>query len=205
MPYQLGTWHQLTNSTSVTMLGTTWMITAGSIASGSIWTPWQFGTGTAAYHLPGGWQWGWSQPYALPQYQPETAAQRAAREERQAEDRRRAPGRRQALALVTARAEKLLLSLLDEAQAASYLRDGWFEVRGSAGGLFRIGRRGQAGNIDELPPGGGPRIASWCAHPSGGFPDADAHAAQYLALVTDEPGFRAVANRTPRHRIAVAA
>jgi hypothetical protein len=99
---------------------------------------------------------------------------------------------------VNERAEALLLSLLGPDQARSYTEAGWFEVRGSAGGRFRIRRHGQAGNVDELPAAGGDRIASYCIHPSGGFPDADAHVAQFLALVTDEEGFRRTANRTPR-------
>jgi hypothetical protein len=78
-------------------------------------------------------------------------------------------------------------------------------VRGSAGGRYRIRRHGQAGNVDEMPPEGGHRTASFCIHPYGNFPDADAHVAQYLALVTDEPGFRATANRTPRIGLPAAA
>jgi hypothetical protein len=97
-----------------------------------------------------------------------------------------------------ARARELLLSLLTDEQAVTYTRDGWFEVTGSAGGVFRIRRDGQAGNVDELPGPGAERIASWCCHPPGELPDADAHAAQYLQLVCDEPGFRATGNRTPR-------
>jgi hypothetical protein len=155
-------------------------------------------TSTSWYTLPGGWQWGWHQ---FPQhaYQP---LSRAGQDRMLAGERQRETARRQALARVTGRAETLLLSLLDDDQARSYTRDGWFEVRGSAGGLFRISRRGQAGNIDELPPAGGDRIASYCIHPSGRYPDADAHIAQYLRLVTDEEGFRQVANRTLHRRLA---
>lgn len=148
-----------------------------------------------------GWQ---SFRYSWPQYQ-ETASQRADRERRRDEAIRESQRRRAAMARVTERAETLLLGLLDPVQAASYAERGWFEVTGSAGGRFRINRRGQAGNIDELPADGDYRIASYCIHPSGGFPDADAHVAQFLRLVTDEPGFRRVANRTPRRRLPVAA
>lgn len=42
---------------------------------------------------------------------------------------------------------------------------------------------------------GGEVIASYYAHPDG-LPDAAATLAQLLALTTDEPGFRAIANRT---------
>jgi hypothetical protein len=100
---------------------------------------------------------------------------------------------------VTARARELLFSLLTDEQVRTYRELGWFELRGSAGGWWRIRRDGQVGNVDELPGPGAPRVASWCCHPPGGLPDADAHAAQYLTLVTDEPGFRATGNRAPRN------
>jgi len=96
-----------------------------------------------------------------------------------------------------ARAHVLLLSLLTSDQAESYQRHGWFVVLGSAGGWYRIRNQGQAGNVDELT-GDGQRTATWCCHPPGGLPDADAHVAQLLQLQADEPGFRAAGNRTPR-------
>jgi hypothetical protein len=136
----------------------------------------------------------WNQP---------TAEQLEARRRREDARRREAGERMRRRAQVTARAEALLLSLLDEAQARAYTELGWFEVRGSAGGRFRIRRHGQAGNVDELEPASDKRIASYCIHPSGAFPDADAHVAQYLALVTDERRFREIANRTPRYRLPV--
>jgi hypothetical protein len=204
MPY---TWAAAT-STSATTLTVT--CPQAWISSGTTLTPLLYGTGSTTWQTPAGVQWDWTwtitQPaWQYPQYRPETAAQRAAREQRDADWRRRHAEQQAARVRVTERAEKLLLSLLTADQAASYLRDGWFEVTGSAGGRFRINRRGQAGNIDELPADGGPRIASYCIHPSGGFPDADAQAAQYLMLVTDEPGFRRTANRTPRYRLPAAA
>jgi hypothetical protein len=150
--------------------------------------------------VTGAWDFSYNSLYA-PLFPAPSPEQVAAQQRRDAEWARRHAEQAKRRLRVTERAEALLLSLLDGAQARSYLEDGWFEVRGSAGGRFRINRRGQAGNVDELPAEGGHRIASYCIHPSGGFPDADAHAAQYLALVTDEPGFRAVANRTPRHRL----
>jgi len=93
------------------------------------------------------------------------------------------------------RAEELLLSLLTDEQAASYVQRGWFEVRGSRGGRWRIRSRGQAGNVDLMPEIGEIREASFCCHPPGGLPAADAHLAQMLHLVTDEEGFRRTANR----------
>jgi hypothetical protein len=100
-----------------------------------------------------------------------------------------------------ARAHQLLLSVLTAEETRSYLEHGFIELQGSAGGWWRIRRQGQAGNVDELEGPGGERVASWCCHPPGHLPDADAHLAQLLQLWTDEPGFRAVGNRTPRRRL----
>jgi hypothetical protein len=119
--------------------------------------------------------------------------------------RAEAAERRQQRARATARAHELLASVLDEEQARSYDRQGFFELRGSRGGWWRIRRDGQAGNIDELERSGGPRVATWCCHPPGGLPDADAHLAQLLHLTTDEDGFRATGNRTPRRQLAAVA
>jgi hypothetical protein len=187
--------------TSTASSSTTWMIfplitastiTATQLTAGSIVQPvWNYSTGGNI--LEPGWQWGWQQP----QYQPpsqEELDQMAAGERQRTEERRASRAR------IAARAESLLASLLDEDQLRSYLRHGWFDVTGSAGGRYRIRRNGQAGNVDEMPPRGDERTASLCIHPYGGFHDADAHAAQYLALVTDELGFRRTANRTPHHR-----
>jgi len=107
-----------------------------------------------------------------------------------------------------ARAEELLLSLLTDEQAASRRERGWFEVRGSAGGRYRIRRSSQAGNVDLMPETGEEREASYCCHPSGGLPDADAHLAQMLALVTDEDRFLRTANvayQRPEAALPVAA
>ena len=158
-------------------------------------------TTTSGQTYDPGWQWGWH-----PQNQPRTLAeayQPPSREELDrmyADERQRTERRQAARARITGRAEALLFSLLDEEQVRTYLQAGWFDVVGSAGGRYRIRRNGQAGNIDELPARGDDRVASLCIHPYGGFCDADAHAAQYLALVTDEPGFRRTANRTPHRR-----
>lgn len=103
-----------------------------------------------------------------------------------------------------ARALELLLSLLDDQQARSYQERRWFEVTGSDGGRYRIRRDGQAGNIEELDAAG-ELAATWCIHPPGSLPDADAHVAQLLHLQTDEPGFRQTGNRTPRRHQAAAA
>jgi hypothetical protein len=102
-----------------------------------------------------------------------------------------------------ARAHVLLLSLLAADQAETWCRHGWFVVLGSAGGWYRIRNQGQAGNIDELTEDG-QVTATWCCHPPGDLPVADAHIAQLLQLQADEPGFRAAGNRTPRPRLPAA-
>jgi hypothetical protein len=150
--------------------------------------------GTAGYGITVG-QWSsWNTAYE------ETAEQQAAREEAQAEAGRQAAERREELNAryeqerlereqAKARALELLRSLLTGEQWASYQENGWFEVRGSKGGRWRIRNRGQSGNVDLMPEIGGERDASYCAHPPGMLPDPDAHAAQMLALVTDEEMF----------------
>jgi hypothetical protein len=105
-------------------------------------------------------------------------------------------------AVAHSRAREVLLSLLTDEQAASYAEKGWFEVRGSRGGRWRIRARGQAGNVDLMPEIGDEREASFCCHPPGGLPDADAHLAQMLHLVTDEDGFRRTANLAYRRPVA---
>lgn len=93
------------------------------------------------------------------------------------------------------RAVELLLSLLSDEQAATYAEHGWFEVRGSSGRRWRIRNRGQSGNVDLMPEIGEKHEATYCAHPAEWLPDADAHVAQMLALVTDDEAFMRVANR----------
>lgn len=116
--------------------------------------------------------------------------------------RREAAERELGRQVADARAVQLLFSVLDADERESWTRRGFIELQGSAGGWWRIRNCGQAGNVDELAAPGGPRIASWCCHPPGGLPDADAQLAQLLQLVTDEPGFRAAGNRTPQRRAA---
>lgn len=103
------------------------------------------------------------------------------------------------------KAEELLLSLLSEEQARTYQEHDWFEVRGSRGGRWRIRNRGQSGNVDLMPEIGDEREATYCAHPPGDLPDADAYVAQMLHLVTDEDDFKRTANlhyQRPGHRAA---
>ena len=84
--------------------------------------------------------------------------------------------------------------MLTDQQARDYVEHGWFEVRGSRGGRYRIRNRGQSGNVDLMPEIGNERDATMCIHPPGNLPAADAQLAQLLHLVTDEDGFRRTAN-----------
>jgi hypothetical protein len=173
---------------------------------GGVWGNWNAGypyssatTYTQLITVP---QWGaWNTRYE------ETQEQRAARQARieaQAQQIQQAQHAERAhRAAVNSRAEQLLMSLLTDEQARTYTEHGWFEVRGSAGGRWRIRNRGQAGNVDLMPeignesrsdPDRDVRLMSFCCHSPGSLPDADAHVAQMLHLVTDEEGFRRVAN-----------
>lgn len=185
----------------------------------TVWAHWNsnFFTGTPAYatyttattgtiYLNDTVWMGWNGAYQ------ETAEQRAAREaeharveaeyvQARARIEQAREGRREARTAANARAEELLLSLLTPEQAECYRDKGWFEVRGSRGGRWRIRNRGQSGNVDLMPEIGEEREATYCAHPPGNLPDADAYVAQMLQLVTDEEGFKKVANehyRCPR-------
>ena len=179
-------WNQ--GTTSYTQHDTTW----------AYWNTTSASTTTATISIVPTWS-SWNTSYE------ETREQREARELAQAEYRQRQEriqaeataryeAQRQERVAAQARARDLLLSLLTEEQARSYTEHGWFEVRGSRGGRWRIRERGQAGNVDLMPEIGEVREASYCCHPPGGLPDADAHVAQMLHLVTDEEGFRRTAN-----------
>lgn len=141
----------------------------------------------------------------------ETEDQRAAREERdrevrerqrerQAEMEARAAEQRLEREQAESRALELLRSLLSDAQWASYQDNGWFEVRGKSGRRWRVRNRGQSGNVDLMPEIGEERDVTYCAHPPEHLPDADAHAAQMLALVTDDEAFIRTANVHWRRR-----
>jgi len=112
-------------------------------------------------------------------------------------------------AVVNERAVALLLSVLDEVQAAQYRRDRTFEVIGSHGGRYRI-RPGTMANVDALDPVSGAVTGRLCAHPrawdgNGILPDADLALGQLLDLTTDEPGFCRTANVHVGRRPEVAA
>lgn len=175
--------------------------------STTTWSAWNQGTGAATLLIQDSTWASWSNlvsttTSATISWNAWNTAYEETREqqrERQAREREQAAARtayQAERAVARARAEELLLSLLTDEQAASYTEHGWFEVRGSRGGRWRIRKRGQAGNVDLMPEIGEIRQASFCCHPPGGLPDADAHVAQMLHLVTDEDGFRETANVT---------
>lgn len=189
-----GTWNNGYTS-SCTTTGTTAYVSQGTWGS---WNTTYMTTGNTV--AVGGVPWvSWNATAE------ETEEQRAERERRDEEIRaqweeRRVVQARDAAALhlaqeaAGARAVELLLSLLSEEQAATYREHGWFEVRGSSGRRWRIRNRGQSGNVDLMPEIGEEREMSFCAHPAERLPDADAHVAQMLALVTDDEAFERTAN-----------
>jgi hypothetical protein len=136
-------------------------------------------------------------------------ARRVAREAARAVQAAEEERRRQAQASVVDRATALLLSVLDETQAAQYQADRTFEVIGSHGGLYRI-RPGIMANVDALHPETREFIGRLCAHPrerdaNGYLPDQDLALGQLLDLTSDEPGFCRTANVHGGRRPEVAA
>ena len=180
-----------TTGTTVTMGDASWAAWNSAVTSttGSL----AYNYATNAVYVSSGTQWvQWNSGYQ------ETEDQRAERERQAAEENARWAAEQEAAqrerAESGARARELLRSLLSDAQWASYQGNGWFEVKGSSGRRWRIRDRGQSGNVDLMPEAGEERDVTYCAHPPGCLPDADAHAAQMLALVTDDEAFVRVAN-----------
>lgn len=91
------------------------------------------------------------------------------------------------------RARRLLRALLTAPQRASLDSCGWFEVRGSRGGRYRI-EQGSTANVLELDAAGRPRYRC-CAHPGIHIPDEDIMLAQKLLIETDEPLWSRTVNR----------
>jgi len=160
-------------------------ITAATTYSNITWTT-TTGTLTTAHMNP------LTVYYDPPDPPPPTPAEVAAFYRRQAELRQPEQAQRAERNAATARAEELLLSMLDDVQRASYLNIKVFEVIGSLGGRYRI-RPGTMGNVDALDPAG-EWIGALCAHPTGGLPLPDVALAQMLHLITDEADFVQKAN-----------
>jgi hypothetical protein len=170
---------------------------SSTVSASTAWTNqitwYSSGTTTAPWFQPSGYA-----GVAAPAYE-EPRESREAREQMAEVAREHAAAARER-ENARSRARVLLLAVLTPEQAADYTERDWFEVRGSHGGRWRIRRNGQAGNVDLMPEGGSEPVASFCAHPPGSLPDADAHLAQLLALVTDEDAFTRVAHRIDLHR-----
>lgn len=152
--------------------------------------------GTIGYSIP--WEtWNTQHEYTAEQLaaQAERRRQNEVQQEQWRQDRERLNARQ---AVVNSRAEQLLMSLLSDEQRRTRREHGWFEVRGSLGGRWRIRNRGQSGNVDLMPQTGNERLMSFCIHPPDRLPDADAHVAQMLGIVTDELAFRRTGNVTYR-------
>ena len=184
-------WCSTTGST-VTMSDSAWTAWNASVTTTSGSLAYSYSTGSV--YVSNGTSWtAWNAAYQ------ETAEQREERQRQAAEANARWAAEQEALnaarETAQARALELLKSLLTDAQWASYQENGWFEVRGSSGRRWRVRNRGQAGNVDLMPEIGDVREATYCAHPPDHLPDADAHAAQLLALVTDDEAFVRTANR----------
>lgn len=127
-----------------------------------------------------------------------TAEQIAEVRARQAADAREWQERQRVTAAARAtareRAEALLLDWLTPQQSCDYHNHKYFDLVAASGRRWRVNcGGGQAGNI-HLIDEAGQWVATYCAHPPGGLPDPDAWLAQRLQLLTDEPGFLAVAN-----------
>jgi hypothetical protein len=198
------------------------MITTTS-ASNAIWANWST---TASTVVTAAGTWGaWNQQYLITpvitgnvtwhQWNgqlhavapvAETPQQQAAREERARQYAEDLAGRQRTRARAASRALALLMSFLDDEQQRSYRDDGWFDITGSRGRRWRIEACGQAGNVLLLPAAPDAAEAdAFCCHPPGGLPDADAHLAQMLHLVTDEEGFMRTANPAGRRRLQAVA
>jgi hypothetical protein len=89
-----------------------------------------------------------------------------------------------------ARAAGLLLSHLTPGQIQEWDTLGYFSVRGSAGGEYRIGP-GSLSNVRQRVEEN--RARALCAVPAEALPMPDIHFAQMMMIRADEPGFLAVA------------
>lgn len=184
-----GNWNAvITNTTSGT--GTLYL------GADQAWANWNAtSVVTASFTVTTSWT-GWNTAYE------ETREQREAREARAAEQARLAETARPEREAARVRAEELLAAVLSEEQMAEYRTRRSFTLVSSKGRRWRIRAAGQSGNVDLLPDEGEEREATYCAHPPGGLPDADAHLAQALTLITDEDAFLRVANRHYQRRAA---
>ncbi len=195
-------WQQWNESWTVT--------TSASTLNQDIWVRWTTGTTTGVVPMPRPIQVHSMEDLDALSRRPnrteeEWAAIRAENERLRAErDRLQAAAR--------AEAHKLLGLVLTREQMASYEARRFFDVVGSAGGVYRI-HHGTSGNIRRLIDGR--EVNRLCVHPhlyvaddngGGHLPTEDVLAAQALALMHDEIGAVSVANvhEGQRHLRAVA-
>ena len=89
-------------------------------------------------------------------------------------------------------AKKLLLTLLDKAQADSLEKTKKFTVKAKSGSVYEI-RHGWAGNVSKLDEKGQPNTL-YCIHPGIQIPRYDNMIAQKLLIESDEKRFLAIAN-----------
>jgi hypothetical protein len=116
-------------------------------------------------------------------------------QEQLAEMQRRANEHAAQRAAAAAKADVLLSEHLTAAQRAELAvhRDeygGYFTVRGSAGGEYRIYASGGVKRVEN-----GFVVEGLCCHPDG-YPNGDRMLTQKVWLEADEPEFRRIANKT---------
>jgi hypothetical protein len=205
------TWDTWTSNTTATTTSTS------TSASTNAWIRWNDGTSTAARVMDSWVEWvdeygqrrharvsnGGNYTYCRPHTAPppETEEQKAARLEREAERKRVWEEKQKAREAANIRARQLLDSLLDADQQAELEAEGHFHVTAPSGRRYRIHRNSISGNVElAAEPGGVAPSRRWryCAHGRGAdeLPTNDHLVMQALALMTDEDGFLAIANRS---------
>lgn len=101
------------------------------------------------------------------------------------------------------RARALLRRHLSKEQELSLVIEGYFDVTGASGAVWRIFDGGRCANVSLLRPGGLRRDplarrlrigGRYCAHLSYNYPADDALLAQKLVLETNDAAFLAVAH-----------
>lgn len=131
----------------------------------------------------GTWQV-WVREYTPPQRTTEELEAERQRREKYEADRKAAE----------ARAAELLMEHLDDEQKAAFKEYRKFHVIGSDGARYEIECTKRMHNVFQLD-NQGERVQELCAYQTGETPLADNFLAQKLALETDAPAFRRVANK----------
>lgn len=198
------TWSGWTSTTSTCATYSTWdnwnSPTASADSSGTwiYWTaltPTTSGTSTT-YSTSNVWVSWVDNGYAVSPPR-ETAEERRAREQRDAEYRaeqeRQAKIRAEKEKAKEEKARQLLKEVLTEEQDAQLTKDGYFELTSvKSGKRYRI-KKGFSMNVEELDKDG-KRLRSMCFHPNVHVHHYDNMAIQKLMLENDEEEARKVAN-----------